>query len=200
MMNIWYNLCVEGKAKLVSFLHSLYRKENYEDVHCNDIYGNDSVYGNTEVGKVLYFLKFNLIMRQRLEWIKQSFLCRLTGMNQYTPTCNICGRPAAVRSESRKKKILVLYSSYTTYILYQFSCHLSFTFPCKILFKRISVLYFCLSDQIMCFEKLLLKFCSNYKVVKLLNMFISCFIVIVFVISYWTTAQGVLILFIKNDI
>lgn len=51
----------------------------------------------------------------------------------------------------------------------------------------------------MCFEKLLLKFCSNYKVVKLLNMFISCFIVIVFVISYWTTAQGVLILFIKND-
>lgn len=52
----------------------------------------------------------------------------------------------------------------------------------------------------MCFEKLLLKFCSNYKVVKLLDMFISCFIVIVFVISYWTTAQGVLILFIKNDI
>lgn len=112
-MNIWYNLCVEEKPKLVCFLHSLYRKENYEDVHYNDIYANDNVYGNIEVGKVLYFLKFNLIMRQRLEWIKQSFLCRLTGMNQYTPTCNICGRPAAVRSESRKKKnpsaIFILY-------------------------------------------------------------------------------------------
>ncbi|XP_025760465.1 uncharacterized protein LOC109200580 [Oreochromis niloticus] len=59
---------------------------------------------------------------------------RLTGMNQYTPTCNICGRPAAVRSESRKKKnpsaIFILYH---IHIISQFSCHLSFTFLCKIL-------------------------------------------------------------------